>query len=92
MTEEQIILKMGWTYDSDPSRFQLWEQLIKPAMQECAKKEVIALLRWMKDNGVYIAWDDIGEYFLDIGTENYTPKQLYELFKKPKQRTERTSE
>lgn len=29
---EEIILGMGWTYDSDPSRFQLWEQLIKPAM------------------------------------------------------------
>ncbi len=32
MTPEEIILEMNWTFDSDPGRFQLWEQLIKPAM------------------------------------------------------------
>ncbi|MFM2203715.1 MAG: hypothetical protein RLZZ605_679 [Bacteroidota bacterium] len=29
---EEIILEMNWSYDSDPARFQMWEQLIKPAM------------------------------------------------------------
>jgi len=32
MTPEEVILEMNWTFDSDPGRFQLWEQLIKPAM------------------------------------------------------------
>lgn len=40
LTPEEIILKMGWTYDSDPGRHELWETLIKPAMEEYAQMEV----------------------------------------------------
>ena len=31
-TPEEILKEMNWTYDSDPGRFTLFEQLIKPAM------------------------------------------------------------
>lgn len=37
-TPEQIMLELNWTYDSDPARFQLFNELIKPAMELYAQQ------------------------------------------------------
>lgn len=32
MTNESIMQQLNWTYDSDPGRFQLFNELISPAL------------------------------------------------------------
>lgn len=47
-TVEQIIVeKFKWTYDSDPGRFQLFEQLIKPVAIEFAEAYHEEKTRWI---------------------------------------------
>lgn len=42
----------------------------------------IGFADWMRENEVYIAIDDIGDYAFDIGVNNYTSKELLEIYKK----------
>ena len=66
MTPEEVILEMNWTFDSDPGRFQLWEQLIKPAMIRFASlnrqgwtrvSEVDKARFWSKANDTGYCWE-----------------------------------
>lgn len=40
MTPEEIITEMNWTYDSDPGRYALWCNLIRPAMINYAAAQI----------------------------------------------------
>lgn len=72
-TAEEIILEMGWTYDSDPARFQLWNELIKPAMEEYAQEvskeqrraELLKYTQWLETWVLSSPTDLVDEYLKD---------------------------
>jgi hypothetical protein len=91
-TPEDVILEMNWTFDSDPGRFQLWEQLIKPAMiryaslqtpsnVNMAKQEAIGLAKWIRNNRYEKYFVNLNESYFDINGQPITDEQLYNLYK-----------
>lgn len=50
-------------------------------LAEALDTTAIDFAKWMKENGVYISLDEIGEHCFDIGCTNYSAESLFEKYK-----------
>jgi hypothetical protein len=81
MSKEEEILKSKWTYDSDPGRFTLSEQVIFPAMREYAREMSIGFVGWIIQEGYEVHSMDVFMKINDTGVSRIVNRdRLYDLY------------